>query len=198
MKIFVDIDQTISRGRVADSLHESVRYYREQGITVPDNVACYPDLFQLPDVVRLHETLPGAREGVSQLARLGALSYATVRNADVEEITRLWLQEHDFPSAENVIFSQSLAHKLLAISHYPGQLILVDDRWRKALEVLPRVMEYSPETAQNIGARLTLVAFGAGPGDLPGSPIVPLVALSNWSRVDALIQHFTIKSDVVH
>ncbi len=198
MKIFVDIDQTISRGHVADSLHESMEYYRSRGIAVPDDVACYPDLFQLPDVVRLHETLPGACSGVTRLTTFGDISYATVRNSDVEEITRLWLYEHDFPSAENVIFSQSMAHKLLAISRSAGQLALVDDRWRKALEVLPRVMEYSPETARNLGTRLTLVAFGASANDLPGSPVVPLVALPDWSRVDALIQHFTIKSDVAH
>ena len=198
MKIFVDIDQTISRGHVADSLHESVLYYRDRGVAVPETVACYPDLFQLPDIVRLHETLPGARAGVAQLAQHGAISYATVRNADVEEMTLLWLREHDFPSAENVMFSQSMAHKLLAISHYSGQLVLVDDRWRKALEILPRIVEYSPETAQNIGARLTLVAFGASTSDLPASSIVPLLALPNWSRVDALIQHFTIQGDVVH
>lgn len=198
MRIFIDIDQTISSGRVADSLQESVRYYRDRGISVPETITCYPDLFQLPDIVRLHETLPGARDGVHQLAQHGDISYATVRNTDVEEITRLWLQEHDFPSTQDVIFSQSMAHKLLAISHYPGQLVLIDDRWQKALEVLPRVIEHSPETAQHIETRLTLVAFGASVSDLPGSPLIPMLALPDWSRVPDVIHQFTITSGGVH
>ena len=198
MRFFVDIDQTISSGRVLGSLQESVLYYQKQGVTVPEMVMCYPDLFQLPEVVRRHEMLPGARSGVSQLSLVGELLYATVRKPDVEETTRLWLQEHDFPSSEKVIFSQSMAHKLLALAAFSGSLILIDDRWRKALEVWPRLVEYNPEMAQDLAARLTLVAFGARNSDLPGESLLPLVALPDWSRVDALIQHFTIEGDVVH
>lgn len=198
MRIFVDIDQTISSGRVSSSLQESVRYYQNQGIVVPETVTCYPDLFQLPEVVCLHETLPGARSGVSQLLLLGELMYATVRKPDVEAMTRLWLQKQDFPSSEKVIFSQSMAHKLLALSAFSGPLILVDDRWRKALEVWPRLVDHNQEMARDLAARLTLVAFGASNSDLPGFSLLPIVALPDWSRVDALIQHFTIKGDVVH
>lgn len=198
MKVFVDIDQTISTGRACGNLQESVLYYRDRGIAVPDTITCYPDLFQLPDVVRLHEVLPGARSGVYQLSLSGDISYATVRLPDVEEVTRAWLWEHDFPSPDTVIFSQSMAHKLLAISAFSGPLVLVDDRWRKALEVWPRLVDHNQEMAQDFATRLTLVAFGASSSDLPASSVVPIVALPDWSRVDALIQHFTIKGDVVH
>jgi len=198
MKIFVDIDQTISTGRVSDTLQESMLYYRDQGIAVPDTVTCYPDLFQLPDIVSLHDVLPSACSGVYQLAQYGDIAYATVRAPDIEDITKKWLGEHDFPSPDSVILVQSVAHKLLAISAFSGPLVLIDDRWRKALGVWPRLMDHSPEIAQNLATRLTLVAFGANTSDLPGSSAVPVLALPDWSRVDTLIKHFTIEGDVVH
>jgi hypothetical protein len=145
----------------------------------------------------MHETIPGARSGVSRLALVGELMYATVRKPDVEEMTRLWLQEQDFPSSEKVIFSQSMAHKLLALSAFSGPLILIDDRWRKALEVWPRLVDYHQEMAQDLATRLTLVAFGASTSDLPSEALLPIVAFPDWSRVDALIQHFTIEGDTV-
>lgn len=196
-KVFIDIDQTLSSGRVFDHLQESVLYYRGLGIAVPETVTCYPDLFQLPDVLCLHDMLPGAKAGVEQLAQLGELAYATVRAPDVEAITKAWLASQGFPSPDQVLMCQSMAHKLLALSAFSGPLILVDDRWRKALEVWPRLVDHDSEMAQDLAARLTLVAFGANESELPSSPVVPLLALPNWSRVDAVIQHFTIENDVV-
>ncbi len=52
-------------------------------------------------------------------------------------------------------------------------------------------MDYSPETAQDLATRLTLVTFGAHASDLPATSVVPVLALPDWSRVDALIEHIT-------
>jgi uncharacterized HAD superfamily protein len=197
MRFFVDIDQTISSGQVLRSLQESVQYYQNQGVNVPETVTCYPDLFQLPEVVRMHEMLPGAQSGVSQLAQVGELMYATVRKPEVEEMTRIWLQAQGFPSPEKVIFTQSMAHKVLALSAFSGPLILIDDRWQKALEVWPRLVDSQPEMAHALATRLTLVAFGASADDLPADSPLSIVAFPDWSWVEALIQHFTVKNDVV-
>jgi len=59
MRFVVDIDQTSRSGHVFSSVQESVGCYLDQGIVVPDTVTCYPDVFQLSDVVRLYEVLPG-------------------------------------------------------------------------------------------------------------------------------------------
>ncbi|HEU5382532.1 MAG TPA: hypothetical protein VFV38_44560, partial [Ktedonobacteraceae bacterium] len=74
---FVDIDQTISTGYIGASLAESIVYYRDRGVAVPDGMESWPDLFQLPDVARQHEVLPGALIGAWRLAEHGELFYAT-------------------------------------------------------------------------------------------------------------------------
>lgn len=183
MKLFVDIDQTISTGRVLASLAESVKYYRERGVAVPDGVESWPDLFQLPAVLRQHEMLPSALDGVRLLAEQGEIAYLTVRKPDVKAITQDWLRLEDFPAPDRVVICQSSAHKLLAIAEHPGQAVLIDDRWRKLLEVWPRLVEYAPDVAADLCERLTLVAFGAPASDLPESPIIPVVALPDWSKV---------------
>lgn len=180
---FVDIDQTISTGHVGRDLATSVAYYRDLGVVVPDGVNCWPDLFQLPAVLARHETLPGALAGVQQLAACGDVSYATVRAPDVAQITHEWLAEHGFPSPERVVMCQSVGQKLLALARYPGRVVLVDDRWRKVLEVWPRLVEHDPALAADLRERFTLVAFGANAADLPESSVVPVVPLAYWSLV---------------
>ena len=125
---FVDIDQTISTGHVGRNLAGSVQYYRERGVVVPCSVTSWPELFQLPDVMRQHEVLPGARAGVRRLAAYSDVIYVTIRAPDAEQITRDWLAREDFPSSERLVICQSIAHKLLALAEYTGPLILVDDR----------------------------------------------------------------------
>lgn len=186
---FIDIDQTISTGHVCRDLAESVQYYRDLGLEIPDGLQIWPDLFQLPAVLALHETLPGARAGVLHLSSAGDVAYATVRKPDVEQITREWLANNGFPSPERVIMCQSVAHKLLALAPYPGGLVLIDDRWRKALEVWPRLEEHAPDVAADLRQRLTLVAFGATQADLPETSVVHVVPLSDWSLLaDVFVQ----------
>lgn len=185
MKItfFVDIDQTISTGYVGQSLAESIAYYRERGVVVPDHIASWPELFQLPAVLVQHEKLPDALAGMNLLARYGDVAYATVRKSDVAGITCGWLWEHGFPSPDQVIICRSIVHKLRELAQRPGGLVLIDDRWRKALDQWPRLVEIDPAAAEILLDRLTLVAFGSNAADLPESPVVSVVPLPDWRSV---------------
>jgi hypothetical protein len=176
---FIDIDQTISTGHVSRDLQESVQYYRDLGLVVPDGLQSWPVLFQLPEVVRLHEVLPGAREGVRQLAQLGEVWYATARKPEVEQITREWLATRAFPNPERVIIVEGIAEKLLALAAYPGPLVLVDDRWQQLHEILVQHGERHRVLA-GVRERLTLVAFGARQEHVPETTVVPVVPLCGW------------------
>lgn len=191
MQFYVDIDQTISTGFRGKNLREAIVYYRQLGITVPDTIERYPDLFQLPEVLTRHEEIPGSVSGVTRLAEIGAVTYATVRKETVEtsspgtvqQITRRWLHEHGFPNAHNVLFNESIGQKLEAIArHVPtGPMVLIDDRWRTVLNLWPRLQELAPELAERLRRSLILVAFGATPEETQVSSPIPLVVLPSWS-----------------
>lgn len=182
---FIDIDQTVSSGYVGQDVAASVQYYRDRGLTIPDGIASWPELFQLPEIVRLHEVLPGAQQGVSQLARQGEVWYATARKPEVATITRDWLAMHAFPFPDNIILVTGVAEKLLALADYSGQLVLADDRWNQLHEIL---MQYGTRhrVLADVRTRLTLVAFGARKEDIPEKTVVPILPLCTWARVDSL------------
>lgn len=178
---FVDIDQTISTGYIGASLAESIAYYRDRGVVVPDGIGSWPDLFQLPDVARQHEVLPGALIGAWRLAEHGELFYATARKSDVHQITHDWLFANGFPKPESVIFVEGVGEKLVALATHAGPLVLVDDRWRQLLNILGKYGHL--RSLSGLSDRLTLVAFGAQASALPASPVVPVVALPKWSQI---------------
>jgi hypothetical protein len=184
---FLDIDQTISTGYVGRDLAASVQYYQDLGLELPETIQTWPDLFQLPAVLARHETLPGALVGAWRLDGAGDVVYATVRAPDVEQITRDWLYTQGFPLPERLVMCQSVAHKLQALAQYDGSVVLVDDRWRKALEVWPRLEEHAPALAADLRQRLKLVAFGATQADLPESSVVPVVPLPTWTSIDTVL-----------
>jgi len=182
MQIFVDIDQTISTGYVGGSLEESVFYYQQVGIVLP-TVSSYRELFQVPDVLRMHEVIPGAVSGLAQLAHLGTITYATVRDEETQEITRAWLATHHFPCAERVVFCRSLLHKVVILHRSPsGNVVLIDDRYRHIADILAE----GQERFQSLASRMLLVGFGAS--DMSCSCPVPSVALRNWDRISSLIE----------
>lgn len=193
MTFFIDIDQTISTGFVGTSVQESLAYYQAQGIAIPPEASRYIDIFQVPEVVRIHEVFPGAQEGIRQLLPLGQVKYATARQVRVEQITREWLREHDFPSPGQVLFCQGIAEKLLALAEHPGSLVLVDDRWRQLLGILET---YGKRRAlRDLVDRLILVAFGADQTVLPGSAVVPVVPLPDWLKIADAIHQLTGASE---
>jgi hypothetical protein len=206
----IDLDQTTCTGYVGSGVQDSIAHYRDKGIIIPESAARYIDFFGLPDVLRIHEEIPGALAGVRKLAQMGGLGYFTVRKGSdmiaqqkVETATREWLIEKLFPMTSHVTFCKSMAEKLLKLSQQPLEpqepLILIDDSWKKALGVLPLLAEHTHETAQAyrvLCERLTIVAFGAEPGDLPPDAPIHLVALPDWSGIDSVIRVFTQKEEI--
>lgn len=202
----IDLDQTACTGYVGIGVPESIAYYRQRGITIPESATRYIDFFGLPDVMRVHEQIPGALAGVQKLAQLGNLSYFTVRKAtdpdaqrSVQTATREWLVEHQFPLAAHVIFCRSMVHKLLAIAECQkeqnGPILLIDDSWRKALDALQFIEDQDKSIAQLLREQLTIAAFGVQPGDLPDAP-VGLIALPDWSQIDRVISSFTPQKEI--
>lgn len=192
----VDIDQTISTGYKGKSLKESITYYQKRGISLPDTVNCYADIFGLPKVVRLHEVLPGADAGVQRLARVNDVGYFTVRKsehqqAELEKNTYLWLRDHQFPAPENVTFCVSMVQKLLKINDVPSvdPFFLIDDNWQKALMALQFIEEKSPPVATSIRDKLTIVAFGATTSVVPSNAPVRLVPLPDWAHLEEALCH---------
>lgn len=191
MLFAVDVDQTISTGYAGKDIQESIAYYEAMGIAVPAHITNYPELFQLPGVLRQHETLPGAVAGVHALAKHGCIAYYTVRKhedarieQEIQAITRSWLAEHDFPYSCSVVFCRSVMHKLLQLcKESEDALVLIDDRWHKvgnALEQFAQSEEYRC-IADDLCRRLTLVAFGAS--SVPANPLgLRTIALSTWEN----------------
>ena len=199
MFIGIDIDQTISTGYKGESFQESLAYYQARGVTIPQTVRGYLELFQLPAVLRVHEVLPGAVAGVTTLARSGRISYFTVRKhsdaqveAEIHAITRAWLGDHGFPSADQVIFCRSVMHKLVQLyereKESTERLLLIDDRWQQALDALAQIAQNEAYRyiATMLRERLTLVAFGAS--SLPErTEGLRVVALPDWNRIADLL-----------
>jgi hypothetical protein len=193
MRFIIDIDQTLSTGFIGTSFEESIEYYQAQGLVIPATVATYLALFQLPEVMQIHEVLPGATEGATLLAEQGEIQYFTVRKGGdnatserIQAVTRQWLRSHSFPSPENVVFCRSTMHKLVLMHNLGGEepLVFIDDRWRKAIEALDD-LEARDEESQNVAAfirkHVTLVAFGAE--SVPARDDLHLMALSAWERI---------------
>ena len=191
MLSIIDIDQTLSTGFIGASFKESIDYYRTRGIAIPATVTTYLSLFQLPEVLQIHDALPGAVEGVQRLSQLGTLHYFTVRKDDnsatskcIQAVTRRWLAEKHFPCPDNVVFCRSTMHKLVMM-HELGEapIVFIDDRWQKALEALDQ-LETRNEEARQIAAfirkHVTIIAFGAR--SVPHRDI-RLVALPTWEHI---------------
>lgn len=183
MQFFVDIDQTIGTGHIGSCLEESIAYYQRMGIHLP-LVSSYMELFQYPEVMRIHDVIPGAVAGLEQLARIGTITYATVR--DEQEITKEWLARHHFPCAENVLFCKSILHKVVILHRAPGNVILIDDRYKQIAAILVE----GQERFQHLSHRMLLVGFGAS--EIACSCPAPSFALRSWYEVSSLIESLQI------
>jgi hypothetical protein len=194
----VDIDQTISTGYAGNSLRESIEYYKQRGIVIPPDTTTYMQLFQLPEIMLIHEEIAGAREGVHYLLQSGEVKYFTVRKHQdqqtekyIHNITKIWLLSKNFPNAENITFCRSTMHKLIQM-HALGtqeEIIFIDDRWEKALEALNELDtrdEEARKIADFIRKQVTIVAFGAE--QVPQREDIKLIALPSWLFVREAIK----------
>lgn len=194
MRICVDIDQTISSGFLGASVAESLAYYRARQVAVPADARRYQDFFGLPEVIRIHEEIPGARAALHSLANAGhTFGYFTVRHSDAlavqEQIranTRLWLVEHQFPQASNVSFFAGMPAKLYEIgkqmSSESQPVVMIDDSWEKVLNAYERIQGVDPLVAHSLVTRLVLLAFGTTQNHFPATTPLQVRALPNWKN----------------
>lgn len=166
-------------------------------------IAC---IEQAPAMLLAAPSMKGAVEGVQKLAHYGDLGYYTVRKGyppysseDVENATRSWLCERQFPASDQVTFCMSLANKLMQIYRklrmVPERFVLIDDMAPTLLECYKQLQSghhpvLSAQQCQQVTALLQqhviLVAFGAS--NFAINSDLPVYHLQTWEGVDDLIQ----------
>jgi hypothetical protein len=195
MLFAIDIDQTLATGFIGLTIKESIEHYQQLGVAIPVTVSTYLSLFQMPEVMKLHETLPRAAEGVTRLTELGTIRYFTVRKNDdnalngcIQAITKQWLAEKQFPCPYEVLFCHSTLHKLVRMHELAKDtqesFVFIDDQWHKVLDALD-LLEARGEDGQLLAnfvrKQVTIVAFGAD--QVPERNDICLVALPSWAHI---------------
>jgi uncharacterized HAD superfamily protein len=114
--------------------------------------------------------LPGAVEGVTQLAQCASVTYYTARhstarperNAPMEQATKQWLARKQFPCSDAVVFCASVPDKLMRLTSVAQTqpVVLIDDQYEKLLNAYAQ-LQLDKSTRQVLQENLHLVAFGA-------------------------------------
>lgn len=112
--------------RVVDA-EESIVITDIDGTLADSNV--YSPLFNSPREIR---ALPGAVEGIRELARDMVILYVTQRDEDLEPHTREWLRHREFPSGP-VLFSRSLHDPFETASYKRETLRMIKRRFPRVL-----------------------------------------------------------------
>lgn len=200
----IDIDGTIAEPKHhAPGFWNTARPYIEAGLVTEAEVRAlksenHQRLWLLPQILLTHTPVPGAIQGVKELAQSGgSLEYFTVRQAldtktceQVHENTRLWLASAGFPVPRAVQFFWDAGDKLTQALAAPEDAIaLIDDRPGGLLKAYQRIRENNPEQAEAIRKRVILIAFGPDAmEDLPCVDQAPgILALEGWSRLSELL-----------
>jgi hypothetical protein len=200
----IDIDGTIAEPKHhAPAFWKTAHLYIGDGLVTEAEVIAlrtenHQRLWLLPQVLLTHTALPGAVQGVKQLAQSGAsLQYFTVRQAldpqtceQVYEHTRLWLTQAGFPCSREVQFFWDIADKLIKSLEAPEEYIaLIDDRPGGLLNAYQRIREDNPTQAEEIRRRVILVAFGSEAiENMPDIEAAPkLLALAGWPQLSELL-----------
>lgn len=200
----IDIDGTIAEPKYhLPGFWNTARLYIEAGLVTEDEVKAlrtenHQRLWLLPQVLLTHIALPGAVQGITQLAHSGvSLQYFTMRQAldaqtceQVHEHTRLWLAEAGFAHPRAVQFFWDAADKLIKSLEAPEEYIaLIDDRPGGLLQAYQRIRASNLAQAEVIRRRVLLVAFGPDAmKDLRPIEHAPrLLSLASWSHLSELL-----------
>ena len=145
-----------------------------------------------PEAILADIVATGSQEAISKLAQLGMIAYCTARYSESEEwhqpiveSTHRWLEKHQFPNANDVIFCNRIEgklHYLLAQARETDEhLVLIDDSYPRILEL---VGQMSSADRELLCRKLTLVAFAS-----TSPPIGDLYTLSlrRWRDIDLVI-----------
>jgi uncharacterized HAD superfamily protein len=157
----------------------------------------------------LHQAAPplrGAVDAVNKLAQYANLGYYTVRKAhppftaiEIENATKNWLSEHQFPASGQVVFCMSLMNKWLQVYQHlrvaPEPFILIDDLAPQLYTAFLQLQaghhpRLSHQECVQVTAVLqrhaTLVAFGSTPS-LAINNDLRVKHLPAWGNVDDFI-----------
>ena len=197
----IDIDGTITEPRWYDpDVQRCMERYIKEGIVAKEDVEglqYHPQFFLLPQVAITHLPLEGAAEALhNSISEGSSLQYFTARNHRDPEIckaiyhnTHLWLDRHHFPSPMNVSFFWDVKEKLLHALEQPDlQIVLIDDRPEGILKAYSHIQTHDAQKAQEILARITLVAFGLSQMQAAASSGgLTVVPLPDWSHFRKLL-----------
>jgi hypothetical protein len=214
MLFAIDSDQTIATGFVGATLQESINHYQELGVTLPDPISDYQHLFQLPEVIKLHQEVPGSVVGVSILATHGTVSYyqvgrstQTVEEQHCHAAMIRWLRARHFPCPSNLVACASVADQLIRLYYYRTQdmIVLIDNNVSLTLATFAQFVagkhtamerDIQQEIADDLRQRLVVVAFGIEADALPKDAHgVRLLALPGWNMGTALLTALGVSQD---
>lgn len=199
MLFALDIDNTIAR----DIKNAALRAYLlralemptdEQGLRdwmrVPENVARFEqaraDSEKAPEVMGALQPIPGALDGVKQLASIGTVIYVTCRVPALHDLTIDWLTRYGFPMPENMrlcaLYSEKYLHAhQMASPNEP--IILIDDSAEKIVRSFQTIARNDPAMAMNLIPRLSVVAFAPKEARWRMTPpSFPVLILKSWEQ----------------
>lgn len=107
--------------------------------------------------------MPGAREGLDKLSKLGLdFEYATARPAKLENLTLGWLERYDFPNRDRVTLTsghdgkvefiralqpfglvEDRGHTLLSVQNYISEGYLFDRPWNSGFKSQRRIISWN-------------------------------------------------------
>lgn len=154
-------------------------------------------LVYLPEHLEHASVTEGSYEGVMKLAQYqgDGLGYCTARigntaswDRDLQEATRLWLQHHQFPHAENTLFCAGPRAKLHAIAARlaidPQPVLLIDDLYDRLVEHFS-ALEIKEQRL--LSQYLVLGAYGATRASAGQQAPIHLIPLHSWKDMDMFL-----------
>lgn len=204
----IDIDNTITVPQYFDTdFHVTVEHYIQAGMITRRDVQAlkyHPQLYVLPQVAVSHGPMEGAVETLQDIVAQGSsLQYFTARNhlnreicAQIHTNTHIWLETHRFPNSTEVKFFWNVSEKLLqALETSEDQSILIDDRSEGLLKAYCTIKANSPEKAQQIRDRVTLIAFGCATMEHLSLPTgLRVIPLKSWFQFGEIQNSLGINS----
>jgi len=154
-----------------------------------------------PEYLASLDAIPGAVQALRGLAKQDRINYYTARDASVEQATRTWLAQKQFPHMP-VVYCCSARNKLVKLyerEQGSSELImLIDDHWLQLLEAYhgltqgryKQVIGEWREVAQFVKERVMIVGFGATAAEVNFTPTLPVKALAGWEHMNDFMALF--------
>lgn len=149
------------------------------------------------DVHRNLTPIPGSQEGVEMIREVyGDVRYYSVRPKEVENPTRWWLTEHNFPNPGNLVICTSPQDKMFKILrdhvlkrgdsgvNVPENTtaVLWDDSYKELIAAAGRLAEQYSVIRRALGG-LVVVGFGADVNTQHGEPKVRVINQPRWGSL---------------